>query len=144
VKFGSAFGARYTLLRVLSPLAWELAQHSYNPYPAAQSPMGRQLALAELERDAAPLRALGHAVATHVIDAPSPAPAILAFAAGQEVDAIVIGAGGRGPLRRMLLGSVSDQVVRGSAVPVMICNTRRLAPAAQLAGAAGEGGAAGA
>jgi nucleotide-binding universal stress UspA family protein len=126
VEIGSRFGARYTLLRVMSPLAWEISPHSYDPPPVALSAMSGRAAAAELESLAEPLRRRGLTVATHVTDATSPAPAILAYAAAHAVDLIVIGTGGAGPFRRVLLGSVSDKVVRGSDIPVMVCNTRRL------------------
>lgn len=133
VAVGRLFGARYTLLRIISPLVWDVAPHSYDPYPVAASAMTGHAATDELEALAslaAPLRAQGLAVAVHVMDAPTPGPAILDYAANHGVDAIAIGTGGAGPLRRMLLGSVTDKVVRGARVPVLVCNTRRLAPRA--------------
>jgi nucleotide-binding universal stress UspA family protein len=128
LELGSLFDARYTLLRVMSPLAWEVSPHSYDPYPVALSPMSGQAAAADLDAMAAPLRERGLRVSTAVIDATAPGPAILEYAAAHGVDAIVIATGGSGPVRRLLLGSVSDKVVRGSTAPVLICNTRRIEP----------------
>ena len=47
------------------------------------------------------------------------APAILTYAAGQNIDAIVMGTHGRRGVRRMMLGSVAEEVVRQSLCPVL-------------------------
>ena len=44
---------------------------------------------------------------------------ILAFAAEQQADLIVMGTHGRGPVAHMLLGSVTEKVVRKARCPVM-------------------------
>ncbi len=54
-----------------------------------------------------------------------PADAILAAAASEGADVIVIGSSGRSGVGRMLLGSVSDDVVRRSVVPVMVVRAPR-------------------
>lgn len=50
----------------------------------------------------------------------SPAPAIAAIAREQQVDLIVMGTHGRRGLRRLLLGSVAEEVVRTALCPVML------------------------
>ena len=47
------------------------------------------------------------------------APAILTYAASQNIDAIVMGTHGRRGVRRMVLGSVAEEVVRQSLCPVL-------------------------
>ena len=48
------------------------------------------------------------------------APAILELARELEADLIVVGTHGRGGLRRMILGSVADKVIRGTDRPVLV------------------------
>jgi nucleotide-binding universal stress UspA family protein len=49
-----------------------------------------------------------------------PSEEIVAYAAGHDVDLIVVGTLGRGAIGRALLGSVADRVVRLADCPVMI------------------------
>ena len=58
--------------------------------------------------------------ATPLVWEGEPAEAILAAAASEGADVIVIGSSGRTGVGRMLLGSVSDDVVRRAEVPVMV------------------------
>lgn len=50
---------------------------------------------------------------------PSPAPLILDYASNEQIDLIVLGTHGRRGLRRFLLGSVAEEVIRGSASDVL-------------------------
>ncbi|MDX1673829.1 MAG: universal stress protein [Longimicrobiales bacterium] len=49
-----------------------------------------------------------------------PAPAILEVAEERDVDLIALGTHGRGGLRRLILGSVADKVIRGTHRPVLV------------------------
>jgi len=49
-----------------------------------------------------------------------PAPAILDLAEEEDVDLIALGTHGRGGLRRLVLGSVADKVIRGTHRPVLV------------------------
>lgn len=49
-----------------------------------------------------------------------PAPAILELAGEEGADLIVLGTHGRGGLRRLVLGSVADKVIRGTHRPVLV------------------------
>lgn len=49
-----------------------------------------------------------------------PAPAILEVAEEEDVDLITVGTHGRGGLRRLVLGSVADKVIRGTHRPVLV------------------------
>jgi nucleotide-binding universal stress UspA family protein len=61
----------------------------------------------------------GVAVATRLRSEPA-ADAILACAAEERADLIVIGTHGRGGLGRWALGSVADRVLQGAAVPTLL------------------------
>ena len=62
----------------------------------------------------------GHAIETHVRTDYHPAHAILEIAREFDADFIVMGTHGRGGLRRMILGSVADKVIRGTRLPVLV------------------------
>lgn len=49
-----------------------------------------------------------------------PSEAIVEFATGADVDLVVIGSHGRKGISRMVLGSVAEEVVRSSPVPVTV------------------------
>ena len=49
-----------------------------------------------------------------------PAPAILGLAEEEDADLIALGTHGRGGLRRLVLGSVADKVIRGTHRPVLV------------------------
>jgi nucleotide-binding universal stress UspA family protein len=55
----------------------------------------------------------------------APADEILAFAERARIDLIVIGSHGRTGLSRLLMGSVAEQVMRGSKCPVLIIKPHR-------------------
>ena len=62
----------------------------------------------------------GRAVETRVRVDYHPAPAILEVAEEENVDLIALGTHGRGGLRRLVLGSVADKVIRGTHRPVLV------------------------
>ena len=61
----------------------------------------------------------------------SAAPAILEYADDADIDLIVMGSHGRRGVRRMLLGSVAEEVVRTSDRPVLTIRRRKGAEAAE-------------
>ncbi len=63
--------------------------------------------------------------ATPLVWEGEPADAILAAAISESADIIVIGSSGRSGVGRMLLGSVTDDVVRRAGVPVMVVRAPR-------------------
>ncbi|MEZ4701552.1 MAG: universal stress protein [Rhodothermales bacterium] len=64
---------------------------------------------------------------------PSPAPMIIAYAQDENIDLIVIGTHGRRGLRRFLLGSVAEEVIRGAGCDVFaVRDHTRYEPAKRL------------
>jgi nucleotide-binding universal stress UspA family protein len=59
-------------------------------------------------------------VETRVVSHVQPATAILNEASDQGIDLIALATHGRGGLRRVLLGSVADKVLRGATTPVLV------------------------
>ncbi len=122
VALGQPFGAEYVLLMVLEP-----------PYPVVD-PNGlmvvpldpeaerklRASAQRYLEGHAARLRQRGFKVATQVADGLPVARTILAEADRIGADLIAIASHGVGGLQRVLVGSVTDKVVRGATHPVLV------------------------
>jgi nucleotide-binding universal stress UspA family protein len=75
----------------------------------------------ELERTAA---ALTSTAVDKRIEVGDVSGTICKVAADLNVDVIVVGSHGRGALERLLLGSVSDQVVRHAPCPVLVIRPR--------------------
>jgi nucleotide-binding universal stress UspA family protein len=71
----------------------------------------------ELERTAA---ALTNATIDKRIEAGDVGGTVCRVAADLKVDVIVVGSHGRGAIERLLLGSVSEQVVRHAPCPVLV------------------------
>jgi nucleotide-binding universal stress UspA family protein len=53
-----------------------------------------------------------------------PAEAIVEAAGSEQVDLVVVGSRGRGSMGRLLIGSVSDRVVRHAPCPVLVVRAR--------------------
>jgi nucleotide-binding universal stress UspA family protein len=67
------------------------------------------------------IAAVGEGVEVKLIPAhEDPGPAIVHLAEQLQPDVIVIGAAGKGPIRRFLRGSVSDHVVHHAPCPVLV------------------------
>ena len=95
----------------LSPLAIDDLRDRA-PYPEAE----RRTIQAGLERA---LTELPEGVPS-TADARVGDPAVELIAASQELDLIVCGSRGRGPLRAVLLGSITERLLRGAACPVVV------------------------
>lgn len=78
-------------------------------------------ALEYLEQVADQLRTNSMTVHTRVVAHKQPATAILDMASSGGADAIALTTRGQGGLKRLLLGSVADKVIRGATMPVLIC-----------------------
>lgn len=85
----------------------------------AGSPARRDEASAYLERMAAGLREKGAIVNVQVLSG-APAPALAEFAVQGGFSLLLMCSRGRSGLRRLLLGSVAEETLRRSPIPVMI------------------------
>ena len=128
MALGAATQAEYTLLWVVQAMTPD----GYMPPSGKVSglPLLRQLqdlhrqesaeAQEYLDRLAERLRARSLTVQTRVVSHEQPAVAILEDAQKNAADVIALATHGRGGLKRLLLGSVADKVLRGAATPVLV------------------------
>ncbi|HEV8489073.1 MAG TPA: universal stress protein [Candidatus Limnocylindrales bacterium] len=65
----------------------------------------------------------GGVAVTFMVWVGDPAESIVAAAASEGADLVLVGSHGRGALGRIFLGSVSDQVVRNAPCPVLVART---------------------
>lgn len=112
-----AFDAKVYLLFVAEPpaLLFEYANIAEKSIIEAMHQEGQRV----LERTAAVIRESGVEEVETVLKTGTPAKAILDFVDEAKIDLIVMGTHGRRGLDRVLLGSVTEEVVRLSRVPVM-------------------------
>jgi nucleotide-binding universal stress UspA family protein len=119
---GGLWNSAYRLVRVVSPsgaLGGWLGTEAGESDPARLEKSQAE-ARAYLEPIAARLRDQRKTATTQVLVHRKPAAAILQEAAASECDLIAISTHGRGGLARLLVGSVTDKVVRGADVPVLV------------------------
>jgi nucleotide-binding universal stress UspA family protein len=117
----NAFQATLHVMHVLeniTPTGGWAAGERYAPPPAALiEPMEHEVR-AELKEVLGTLRPQP-AKALVVVRAGSPFVEIVRYAREQDIDLIVMGTHGRGPVAHMLLGSVADNVIRKAPCPVL-------------------------
>lgn len=63
---------------------------------------------------------IGPEVASHVIEGDDPAETLVRFADESGIDAIVVGTRALGTLQRLLVGSVTDEILKRAHCPVMV------------------------
>ncbi|HZT83259.1 MAG TPA: universal stress protein [Gemmataceae bacterium] len=115
--------ARCTLLRVVKPIVVAPADLQWSAALGSDEAIVRELAdeaRAYLERVAGRLRREGQPVEARVVLHPRPAAAILEEARTAGADLIALGTHGYGGVKRVLLGSVADKVLRGATTPVLV------------------------
>lgn len=128
LALGSVFDVDYTFVRVVDPL--------FTSSPLVIGAVQREIATIQeqqrhaqhyLENLAMPLRSEGYRVNTRVLVDPQPAHAILREAHTQGSDVIAVATHGHGGVRRFLLGSVADKVLRGTDKSVLLyrCHAAR-------------------
>jgi nucleotide-binding universal stress UspA family protein len=110
-------GAEVVLLKVLGPLP-EPSMAGRGPVLRAEEASAR-LAEAYLEGVAVGLREQGIPVQIETVEG-KPYVKIIRFAEEKEIDLIVMSTRGHSGLSRWLLGSVTDRVVRGTTVPLLL------------------------
>ena len=122
VEFAALAHAPVTLLHVVSLRTQTVAPGV--PYPIAEDPslldVQRANAECQLEMVAGELRLRGIAVSTRVVIASHAAAGILDTLAQPESDLVAMATHGEGGFRRLLLGSVTTQVIRGAAKRVLV------------------------
>ncbi|MGD8495587.1 MAG: universal stress protein [Gemmatimonadales bacterium] len=101
--------------------------HSITPSEEDLPFPGEADARATLESSAADIQ--WSQVVHHVTRGVNAAPTILDYAADHGVDLIVMGSHGRRGFRRLLLGSVTEEVVRMATCPVLVVRNQPDAPA---------------
>lgn len=121
-EFGEIFGRAYHLTRVVSYPA-ELAT-PYLPHTAQMNQEvfdeAMRVAATYLEARAEQMRKRGHRVTTSVAVAAQPAQGILDESTAIGADLIAMSTHGAGGLKRAVLGSTADKVMRGAHVPVLL------------------------
>jgi len=132
LNLGNADQGEYTLLRVVpailpaayDPISGRVNVGLYTSWHQQLNDLKRQLegeAQDYLEQLAERLRAQSLQVHTRVMSHEQPATAILDTASSLGTDAIALTTRGQGGLKRLLLGSIADKVLRGATMPVLIC-----------------------
>lgn len=114
----SASGARMTLVHVVSSSA-VLGARIFPLLPDDITP-ALDKARSYLEAKAEQLRARGLTVDTHVEEHEAPGRAIAAIADKLDADLVALATHGYGGLKRALLGSVADKVLRSSPLPLLV------------------------
>jgi len=113
-----ATGAMLTLVHVVSSSA-VLGTRIFPVLPDDITP-AMEKAREYLDGKAAELRAKGLTVETHVEEHEAPGRAIAAIADKLDADLVALATHGYGGLKRALLGSVADKVLRSSPLPLLI------------------------
>ena len=115
-------GATLTLAHVVEPVLGTAEPSLPFPMPMDPKLLGelRALAQARLDRVAEGLRARGVTVVTRVLTGVGPAAVLLDELGGGQYDLVAMTTHGQGGLRRLLLGSVADKVVRAAPCPVLV------------------------
>ena len=119
---------RITLLAVLQPIlaiataALDAGPDPVTPLPGVPNGVAHgEVRAPELERAAAILRSSTSVpVETAVLSDGRPARAIVGYADRHAVDLIAMTTHGRGALKRLVAGSVSEEVVRTSRLPMLL------------------------
>ncbi len=122
VSLGQIWQSELRLLRVISPPWHSLESFTAErrqQYNAAYDKVGAE-ANAYLQQIAKRIQSDLLKVTTNVVMKQDPATAILRETQTAHCDLVAISTHGRGGLARLVLGSVSDKVIRGAETPVLV------------------------
>jgi len=124
---GLALGARLGLLQVVSPvpLTSDPMIAYVTGFDEGLTTIRRQQAQDYLADIAERLREQGLQASSSAVVGSPVAETILDVARGESVGMIAVATHGRGGLRRILLGSVADKLVRGAEKPVLVVRPRK-------------------
>ncbi|MBI4328517.1 MAG: universal stress protein [Chloroflexi bacterium] len=117
------------LMGMESPQAIEIMLDSAKQQDRANVTRSRRY----LSQTAKKLRAQRIKVFTHILSSGRPAEAISEIAKEKKVDLVVMTTHGRGGIRRLVLGSVADALVRDTAFPVLAIRPKREATTSKRA-----------
>lgn len=117
--------AEYMLLASMPPLHPMLAAVASEAQRQKDTASQREIGETYLSAVADRLRARGLAVRTVVRIGLHAAQEILAAAGEEQADLIALSTHGRGPMDRVLLGSVADKVLRAATIPVLLQRIQR-------------------
>lgn len=122
LALGAPFGARFTLLRVVRTAETMLPYDQTFWTPAEQGFIDAERGEAEayLQRIVERLRADGATVEGLVAVEPDPARCIIATAEAQGCDVVAMSTHARGAAARLFVGSVTDKVLRGGGLPLLV------------------------
>jgi len=122
MKIAGCRGGVLCLLHIVNEFVFDYSAYSPPAYAANLLDSLRERGRSILEEAAATARARGLQVTSVMLESigGSAADLIAAQALEFHADLIVVGTHGRRGLRRLALGSDAEQVVRASAVPVLL------------------------
>jgi nucleotide-binding universal stress UspA family protein len=114
--------ATVTLAHVVEPVLGTSEPSLPFPMPMDPKLLGelRTLAQTRLDRVAEGLRGRGVTVVTRVLTGVGPAAVLLDELGGGHYDLVAMTTHGQGGLRRFLVGSVADKIVRAAPCPVLV------------------------
>jgi nucleotide-binding universal stress UspA family protein len=121
VSLARLWNSELRLVQVVHPIA--LGMGTALSLPSFQQELtdgGRQAAQMYLDKVAEVLKAQGLKASGTAVIGGLAAGSILRLARTEEADAIAIATHGRGGVRRFLLGSVADKLVRGAEIPILV------------------------
>ncbi len=126
LQLGRLMEASYILLRVVKPVVIPDPNLGWPAMTGMNETLTQQAigeAQAYLDRMALRLGEQGLKVRTRTVLDTHPADTILRET--QEADVIALATHGHGGIRRLLLGSVADKVLRGGTTPTLVCRPRK-------------------
>ncbi|HEU5217258.1 MAG TPA: universal stress protein [Gemmatimonadales bacterium] len=115
-------GAEVTLLTIVAPVfdpVESTLPHPVPQHPAIQARRSDE-AHCRLRRAASRLRERGVRVSMRVVVGSSPAAGILDVLEEERFDMVALTTHGAGGVRRLMVGSVADKVIRGAHKPVLV------------------------